>query len=82
MNRAVWIARFLALALLIVFALLMMNLHRRLIQAQRQQAAVERVDRLAGRERAAQERKSPAPWQTERALESYGPVAELPAESG
>ena len=30
MNRTVWIARFLALIILIVFALVMANLHRQL----------------------------------------------------
>jgi hypothetical protein len=77
MNRAVWIARFLALALLIVFALLMMNLHRRLIQAQRQQAAVNGVIGAQARNGV----KGPAPWQTDSSLESYRPVAG-PPESG
>ena len=37
MNRTVWVARFVALMILIVFALVMANLHRQLTRMQQSQ---------------------------------------------
>jgi hypothetical protein len=44
MNRAVWIFRILAVVILVVFALLMLNLHSRLraLEAQQGRTAVTR----------------------------------------
>lgn len=41
MNRTVWIARFLAVIIIVVFTLLMLNLHRKLQQMQPETVPVE-----------------------------------------